>query len=356
MAIYKSGKFWRADVYIHAKRALQKGGFLTKKDAKTWHDMMILNPVLEPAPQEPVPQKPIQPVLFESVIQRFEEYHLPKIAINTKRRYEIDISLRIRPILGAIPVEEFTPLFLEEVMKEVYRTLSLKTANNCIGLLKTILNQGARWRMVESGLSDFIRMKKSYGRPYSWWENKEDILKFLSVAQFDPYYLAYRLGLECGMRLGEIVGLTKSAIDLQNLHIHVHQQWLENEQMYAPPKHGKSRYIRFERDSELYELLEKAVHANPGEERLFLSKSGDRILGCKMLSQRYFQRLIVKSGVPRIRFHDLRHTFASWYMLMSDNIWELKGILGHADIQTTQKYAHLSKGGQGVPQIFQLKT
>ena len=91
----------------------------------------------------------------------------------------------------------------------------------------------------------------------------------------------------------------------------------------------------------------------PEDNRLFLTQGG-RILSCNKLSSAYFQRLIVKSGVPRIRFHDLRHTFASWYMMVSDNIWELKGILGHSDIQTTQKYAHLSQGGQGVPQLFKL--
>jgi len=163
--------------------------------------------------------------------------------------------------------------------------------------------------------------------------------------------LAYRLGLECGMRIGEIVGLTKSAVDLKNCLIHIHQQWQEKEKKYAPPKHGKMRYIRFEQDSVLYRLLEQAVMLNPKEERMFLTPEG-KIVNANHLSCTFFQRLIEKSGVPRIRFHDLRHTFASWYMMMGGSIWDLKGILGHSDIATTQKYAHLSKHGVEVPELF----
>ncbi len=38
MAVYKEGKTWRADVYINSKRVKQKTGFLTRKEAKFWHD------------------------------------------------------------------------------------------------------------------------------------------------------------------------------------------------------------------------------------------------------------------------------------------------------------------------------
>ena len=130
--------------------------------------------------------------------------------------------------------------------------------------------------------------------------------------------------------------------------------WIEKDKVYGPPKHAKSRYIRFESDSERYTLLEQALSTNPWEERLFLAKQGGILSGQK-LSSVYFPKLIAKSGGPKIRFHDLRHTFASWYMMVSDNVWELKGILGHSDIQTTQRYAHLSQSGQGVPQIFKVE-
>jgi integrase len=345
MAVYKDGKVWRADVYINAKRVIQKGGIATKKEAKFWHD--------KTATTYELPQEPVKEVLFEVVIARFEEFHLPKIAISTRRRYRQDIELRIRPMLGKVAIKDFNPIFLERISKKIFEKLAVKTANNCIGLLKTMCNRAVQWEMMDGSLIKHLQMRKESRKPYTWWDKKEDIMKFLTVAKGDPYELAYRLGLECGMRLGEVVGLTKSAIDLKNCQIHVHRQWLVNEKVYGPPKHGKSRYIRFERDSELYRLIEKAVSENPKEDRIFLRKGGD-LVSCNILSQVYFQALVEKSGAPKIRFHDLRHTFASWYMMVSDDVWQLKAILGHADIQTTQKYAHLSPGGCGVPEIFKM--
>ena len=65
----------------------------------------------------------------------------------------------------------------------------------------------------------------------------------------------------------------------------------------------------------------------------------------------HLNKVIKAAGVPEIRFHDLRHTFASWYMIEVGDIWSLKGILGHVDIQTTQRYAHLSQSHQKVPTL-----
>ena len=49
-----------------------------------------------------------------------------------------------------------------------------------------------------------------------------------------------------------------------------------------------------------------------------------------------------KGGLPRIEFHDLRHTFASNYVMKGGSILYLKEILGHSDISTTMMYAHLA--------------
>ncbi len=83
-------------------------------------------------------------------------------------------------------------------------------------------------------------------------------------------------------------------------------------------------------------------------EAIVATKSGTRVLNRK-LSGYHFNKLVELVQVPKIRFHDLRHTFASWYMIEVGDIWSLKGILGHVDVQTTQRYAHLSQRHQKMP-------
>ena len=195
--------------------------------------------------------------------------------------------------------------------------------------------------MVKENPAQYILLQKVPDKKNNWWQNKDDIRKFLAAAKDTPYYLAYRLALDCGLRLGEIIGLSKSDINLEQGQIHIHKQWLDKESCYGPTKNGKERYIGFTKESELYRLLEQALKVRPESEILFFTQKWSRLSGRK-LSGYYFQSLIKKSRVPKIRFHDLRHTFASWYMMTTDNIWDLKYLLGHQDIKTTQQYAHLS--------------
>lgn len=238
-------------------------------------------------------------------------------------------------------------LIIEEFKVKTLSKLSLKSTKNCMGVLKIIFKKACEWGMIDTNPCAQAKMQKTHRKLFAWWQYKEDIVKFLAVAKEDPYYLAYRLGLDCGMRLGGIVGLSKNDIDLEHCHIYIHRQWLEKERSYGPPKHGKGRYIRFEQDSDIHALLKIALSTDPHKEIIFWAKNGGRLSGRK-LSGVYFQKLIAESQVPRIRFHDLRHTFASWFMIHNDNIWELKGILGHQDISTTQIYAHLSHRSGGV--------
>jgi site-specific recombinase XerD len=95
-------------------------------------------------------------------------------------------------------------------------------------------------------------------------------------------------------------------------------------------------------------VLRKAVESSPHPEIIFVTARGERVRP-RRLAARHFQRIVERARVPRIRFHDLRHTFASWYMIEVGDIWSLKGILAHVDVQTTQRYAHLSAKQQVVP-------
>jgi integrase len=49
------------------------------------------------------------------------------------------------------------------------------------------------------------------------------------------------------------------------------------------------------------------------------------------------------AGIEEFRFHNLRHTFASWYMMNGGDLYELAKILGHSNIKMTERYAKLAK-------------
>ena len=56
-----------------------------------------------------------------------------------------------------------------------------------------------------------------------------------------------------------------------------------------------------------------------------------------------FKTILEQVGIEDFRFHDLRHTFASWYMMNGGDLYELAKILGHSNIKMTERYAKLGK-------------
>ncbi len=58
---------------------------------------------------------------------------------------------------------------------------------------------------------------------------------------------------------------------------------------------------------------------------------------------RSYETILELAGIKDFRFHDLRHTFASWYMMNGGDLYELAKILGHSNIKMTERYAKLGK-------------
>ena len=56
-----------------------------------------------------------------------------------------------------------------------------------------------------------------------------------------------------------------------------------------------------------------------------------------------FETILEEAGITDFRFHDLRHTFASWYMMNGGDLYELAKILGHSNIKMTERYAKLAQ-------------
>src|SRR5258706_15956829 len=78
-----------------------------------------------------------------------------------------------------------------------------------------------------------------------------------------------------------------------------------------------------------------------GEERIFPPEPGARCERQRVDNS--FDTILELAGIKEFRFHDLRHTFASWYMMNGGDLYELAKILGHANIKMTERYAKLGK-------------
>jgi integrase len=142
-------------------------------------------------------------------------------------------------------------------------------------------------------------------------------------------FLRLRLiALTTGMRIAEIFGLKWGDVLYKEGLIAIR----------AKLKGGKMRYVPM--PTELAAEFRK-FPAVFSEERIFPPEPGARRERQRV--DKSFQTILDLSGIAGFRFHDLRHSFASWYMMNGGDLYELAKILGHSNIRMTERYAKLAK-------------
>ena len=143
------------------------------------------------------------------------------------------------------------------------------------------------------------------------------------------------MALKTGLRRGELQGLTWPDINLNNRTLTVRHSWCDNIKVLNTPKSNKMRHIPL--TNELYEVL---LQNKSSSGFVFPGEDGRRFAG-KRLNQE-IRKACTKAGVRQISCHTLRHTFASHLVMKGAPVKAIQELLGHADIQTTMRYAHLS--------------
>lgn len=333
MTVFRFRDKWRAQVLVAGRCVASKSGFTRRSDAKEWHDETLREVRIGGVTERST-------ATMEELVLQFKKWHLPHVAASTRTRYLVDIDQRILPAFGDVRLEAITPNAIER-FKAGMTDLEPKSVNNCLHTLRLILNRGVKWRMVRKSPYE-VESLKVPKKPYEWWSDRDDIARFLSAAQASRYYAVYLTALETGMRYAELVGLPPRSIDFVNGQIHVHRQWDERNHEYQPPKHRLERWVPFDPKGHLAEVLRATVAEGRNAEAVFTTKTG--ALPTKGgLADKYFKAAQRRAGVPTICFHALRHTFASWYMIQHDRVWDLMALLGHSNVKTTMRYAHHSQ-------------
>jgi integrase len=134
------------------------------------------------------------------------------------------------------------------------------------------------------------------------------------------------IALTTGMRASEIFGLLWPDVMYREGLIAVR----------AKLKGGKMRYVPM-----LPEVADELRAYPKTAELIFPPRKGAK--GERRRLEGSFEDLLKRAKIRNFRFHDLRHTFASWYMMNGGDLYELAKILGHSNIKMTERYAKLGK-------------
>ena len=174
------------------------------------------------------------------------------------------------------------------------------------------------------------------------WLRPEESKRYLKAAE--RHYPRWRAflwtSLRSGLRRGEVFALQWRDLDFEHRHIHVRHSVFRGK-LEATKSHRK-RVVPM--SPQLHGALERhaAETHRPRCPWVFPNEDGQLAHHLDHVQRPHYGSLKA-AGLRRIRFHDLRHTFASQLVLAGRPLKEVQELLGHASIQQTMRYAHLAQ-------------
>ncbi len=283
--------------------------------------------------------------LFSEVAQSWLEQKKLNVRITTWNMYEGHIKIHFNSISN-YKINRITTAIVEKFITEKQTSgMNLTTLKKIIVTFNQIMKYAVR-----HGYIDYNPVRDAE-RPKKRGKIEDSEIIVLTPSQIAPFLenvtgLKYRtlfmLAIMAGPRQGEILGLKWSDVDWKNCQLHI-QRTYNKRKWYQPKTASSNRKIDL--GPIMITALKKWKLACPPNELdlIFPSKLNQPLAESSMV-KRFFKPALKKAGLPDIRFHDLRHTFASLLIEQGENLKYIQTQLGHSDPTVTLKvYAHLMK-------------
>ena len=175
----------------------------------------------------------------------------------------------------------------------------------------------------------------------------DKLTSFFDEAKESGVFELYYIDLLTGLRRGELLGLKWDDVDLKNGILHVRRQIMrQNGAVVEAPLKTKNSYRSIAIPADAVEVLKtQREKVGCGSEYVFPSPTGGPISPDSVLHM--LQRVLKRAGLERVRFHDLRHTFATLALQNGVDVKTVSGMLGHYSAGfTLDTYAHVTTAAQ----------
>ena len=291
--------------------------------------------------------------------QWLRDYASGAVAPKTFRTYQDIIRKHIIPAVGLTPLSRLTPQAIQGFLSDKLKAgLSPTSVRHIYTVLHVALKHGVKWGLIVRNPCDLADPPRRRQEEMRVWDEEQVRLFLAEARRSSRYYVLYLAAILTGMRQGELLGLRWQDVDLAYGIASVRQTFyrLAGQQIFKEPKSAKSRRtvalppilveelrkVR-EQQAQNREALGDMFEDN---DLVFCQYNGKPLHATNVI-RRDFRRTIERAGVPRIRFHDLRHCHATHLLRYGVNVKVVQERLGHStpDI-TLQRYSHVLPGMQ----------
>lgn len=326
-----------------------KGGFKTKRDAEKYlHELYLKYNSGELYVNDDM-------LLRDFLEYWLDNYVRQNLAENTVTGYETNIYKHIIPKIGNMRVGKIKPVHIQGLYNTLLdEGLSPTSVRYIHRNLHSAFHYAEKMQIFKnSAIDSVIPPKGTSFKPKAL--TRAECKKLLSCARNSEMYLPVLLALSLGLRRGEVLGLCWSDINFEKCVLHIERSANRSKggnMAFAPLKTSSSRRTIMLTGETIKALKSALDYQNEMRSKLGSEYNALNLVCCRSTGEfittnfldKQFKRILLKNGLPNIRFHDLRHTNAT--LLIENNV-PVKVVserLGHSDTAITMDiYTHYTE-------------
>lgn len=285
-----------------------------------------------------------------------------QVAPRTIERYSEIVSIYIKPALGSAILNKLQPAGIASAYDSIRSSrskgrgdLSPRTILHCHRVLSAALRQAVRWRLLAYNPAGDVKPPKVERRKMTTYSLTQAV-DVLEAMRESWMHVPAMLGVLCGMRRGEIAALRWGCVDLDRGQLAVVQSAEQTKAgvRYKETKSGQVRTLALS-PNVIAELRQHRLRQAEHLLRLGIRVADDSFVVAQVDGSPYdpdsiskeWRLRIIRSGLPRLRFHDLRHAHASHMLETGVHPKVASERLGHSRVGVTlDLYSHTVEGMQ----------
>jgi len=322
--------------------------FTSQKEAVEWKTAVLADR------QKGLLAEPTRQTIREFLEGWLEDWARTSVGPRTFETYSRVVRRYVVPVLGEVPLAKLGPQHLQRLYRPLVEAGHTRTAQLTHAMVHRALGHAVKWNLLARNPADLVDPPRHRYREMQALD-LEQARRLLDAARGERLEALYVLALACGLREGELLGLKWEDVDLKEGVLHVRRTlaWIDGSFRFLEPKTEKSRRTVVLPAVAVAAL--KRHKARQAEERLalgnawvypdlvFTTRIGTPLAKSDFIRRDFKKRLLGKAGLPpSVRFHDLRHTFATLSLAGGADLKAVQAALGHARLTTTaDTYAHV---------------
>jgi integrase len=278
-----------------------------------------------------------KPKLSTATFSEYAEDFMDVYAkVNNKRSEQLSkqriLDNHLLPFLGRTRLVDIRLRQIERFKaRQLKSDLRPKTINNHLAVLSKMLRVAEAWEYIAAAPK--VKLLKA-AKPEMRFLEFDEAARLIRVAEPGLERMLIRTALRTGLRIGELLALRWDDVDFERRQIHVRRNYVRGH--IDTPKSGRDRVVPMTAD--LYDALRRYRHLRGP--LVFCNSDGSFLTDNQ--TKHYLYRACRKAFLDTFGWHVLRHSFASHLVMRGAPLKAVQELLGHATIDMTMRYAHLS--------------